>query len=118
MWMEPAGRAAATASAGGGAAPADARPCSCPILGWPALSDMVGFGNLVLSKTTDFAGAIQPVPAVPNFLVITSGPLPPNPSELLNAHQTVHVMKELGQSADLIVYDTQPVAAVTDAVVQ
>lgn len=81
------------------------------------LSNQVGFTNLVLSKSTYVEGAIQPVPGLDNLAVVTSGPLPPNPSELLNSQQAAMVMEELALQADIVIYDSPPAAAVTDAVI-
>ena len=81
------------------------------------LPNTVGFTNLVLHEGMDVTDPLQTVPEVPNLRVITSGPLPPNPSELLNAQQTIQVMNQLAPVADLVIYDCPPTAAVTDAVI-
>ena len=81
------------------------------------LSNTVGFTNLVLNSATDRAVAVQPVPGVPGLSIITSGPLPPNPSEVLNAQQTAHLMEELAQMADIVLYDTPPAGVVTDPII-
>jgi len=52
-----------------------------------------------------------------NLRVITTGPLPPNPAELLNSHRMEVVLSRLEESADIVVFDTPPVTAVTDAAV-
>ncbi len=74
----------------------------------------VGFTNLVLNNMEDRGGIIQQVAEVPNLLLVTSGPLPPNPSELLDSPQALHVITGLAQAADLVIYDTPPATAVTD----
>ncbi|HUS16649.1 MAG TPA: polysaccharide biosynthesis tyrosine autokinase, partial [Chloroflexia bacterium] len=79
-----------------------------------SLPNTVGFTNMVLNDLGEKGGAIQTVPEVANLLVVTSGPLPPNPSEILDSHQAAHVMTQLSQCADLVIYDTPPVTAVTD----
>ena len=81
------------------------------------LPNTVGFTNLVLHEGMDVTDPLLTVPEVPNLRVITSGPLPPNPSELLNAQQTIQVMNQLAPVADLVIYDCPPTAAVTDAVI-
>lgn len=50
-----------------------------------------------------------------NFYVLTSGPLPPNPAELLASDRMGKVIEELGQMADYLLIDTPPVLAVSDA---
>jgi non-specific protein-tyrosine kinase len=81
------------------------------------LPNQVGFTNLVLNRSVDVAGAIQPVPGIDNLAVVTSGPIPPNPSEVLNSQPAAHIMEALAQRSDMVIYDTPPAAAVTDAVI-
>jgi len=47
--------------------------------------------------------------------VITTGPLPPNPSELMGSKTMQTILDLMGQTADIILIDTPPVLAVTDA---
>ncbi len=49
--------------------------------------------------------------------VLTSGPLPPNPAELLGSQRMATVVQELRDLADYVIFDTPPVLAVTDAAV-
>jgi len=51
------------------------------------------------------------------LFVIPSGPRPPNPAELLSEKRVEDVLKKLGGLFDVIILDSPPVAAVTDAVV-
>ena len=46
---------------------------------------------------------------------MTSGGLPPNPSELLTSKMMGQILDKLNQAFDLIVIDTPPVLSVTDA---
>ncbi|MBQ8921262.1 MAG: polysaccharide biosynthesis tyrosine autokinase [Oscillospiraceae bacterium] len=50
-----------------------------------------------------------------NLDVMTSGPLPPNPSELLASEQMTEILESLHQKYTVIVIDTPPVNVVTDA---
>jgi len=52
---------------------------------------------------------------IPNLYVITSGPTPPNPAELLGTKKMKAVLNEVGQMFDMILIDAPPVLAVTDA---
>ncbi|GIW10482.1 MAG: polysaccharide biosynthesis tyrosine autokinase [Chloroflexi bacterium] len=54
---------------------------------------------------------------VPNLLVLPTGPLPPNPSELLGSRRMAEIIARLRQEADYLLFDSPPVAAVTDAAV-
>ncbi|WP_034549701.1 CpsD/CapB family tyrosine-protein kinase [Carnobacterium funditum] len=49
------------------------------------------------------------------LFVITSGVIPPNPSELLASKKMGHLIKELEEVFDLIIFDMPPIVAVTDA---
>jgi len=53
---------------------------------------------------------------VPNLWVLLSGPLPPNPAELLGSQRMQQVIQELDW-ADVILFDSPPALAVTDAAV-
>lgn len=50
-----------------------------------------------------------------NLFVLTCGPIPPNPAELLGSKAMEEFLKEASQEFDLILFDTPPVLAVTDA---
>ena len=51
---------------------------------------------------------------MPNLVVITSGPQPPDPSELLSGPSTAALLWEL---ADVVIVDSAPVLPITDGVV-
>ena len=53
---------------------------------------------------------------IPFLDVITSGPIPPNPSELLIGESMDQFMKSLKAKYDYIILDTPPVGLVSDAV--
>ncbi len=55
--------------------------------------------------------------AVPHLRVLASGPLPPNPAELLASERMAGVISRLAEHADLVLFDSPPVAAVSDAAV-
>ena len=52
-----------------------------------------------------------------NLRVITTGPLPPNPAELLRSNRMSAVLEQLAHAADFVVIDSPPVQAVTDAAI-
>lgn len=54
---------------------------------------------------------------VPGLQLMLSGPMPPNPSELLNSERMSRVLEELKEVADLIIVDTPPVLTVADAAI-
>ncbi len=58
-----------------------------------------------------------PLQAIPDstLKVLTSGPLPPIPSQLLAARKMDQVIARLAEEADVVLFDAPPVVAVTDA---
>jgi capsular exopolysaccharide synthesis family protein len=55
--------------------------------------------------------------AVPNLSAIPTGPLPPNPADLLSSHKLADAIAELRSKFKFIVIDSPPVMAATDAVI-
>ena len=60
---------------------------------------------------------IQPSGIEKNLFVITSGTIPPNPSEILGSEEMEKVIRGLEESFDYVLIDTPPVIPVTDALV-
>ncbi len=52
---------------------------------------------------------------IPGLDVVTSGPIPPNPSEMLASENMKQLLSELSNYYDYIIIDTPPVNVVTDA---
>jgi len=55
--------------------------------------------------------------SLPNLDVITSGPVPPNPSELLHTQRFKELIQELEKQYDRVIFDAPPVNSVTDPVI-
>nr|WP_157256215.1 CpsD/CapB family tyrosine-protein kinase [Bacillus timonensis] len=73
----------------------------------------VGLTN-VLTKQSSLIDAVQ-VTDQENLYLLTSGPVPPNPAELLGSKSMNEFLKNAKEGFDLIIFDTPPVLAVTDA---
>lgn len=52
---------------------------------------------------------------IENLFLLSSGPLPPNPAELLGSQRMAEYVKDLGAQADMVIFDSPPVLAVADA---
>jgi capsular exopolysaccharide synthesis family protein len=76
----------------------------------------VGLSNLILQDVADNE-AITAVENVPNLWLVTSGPIPPNPSELLGSGRIKELMARLRSGFTYVILDTPPVNAVTDAAI-
>ena len=54
---------------------------------------------------------------IPNLFVITSGPVPPNPAELLSLQNMKELIKQSKENFDVVIIDGAPVLPVTDSVI-
>src|SRR5690606_19232277 len=61
----------------------------------------------------DFSTAI----GMSNLRVIPSGPIPPNPADLLSLDRFSNLLAQLEKDADIVLVDTPPVLAVSDPLV-
>lgn len=73
-----------------------------------------GLTNLLITKG-DYRELIQHCPLTPAVDVITSGDIPPNPSELLGSGRMEKLMDQLRKEYEYIVLDLPPVTVVSDA---
>lgn len=58
-----------------------------------------------------------PHPAIENLTAIPTGPLPPNPADLLSSHKLADAIAQLRTRFKFIVIDSPPIMAATDAVI-
>ncbi|WP_316571702.1 CpsD/CapB family tyrosine-protein kinase [Neobacillus sp. YIM B06451] len=68
----------------------------------------------VLAKSKSLEQAIRSTD-IPFLSVLTSGPIPPNPAELLGSKSMKEILEEAKERFDVIIFDTPPTLAVTDA---
>ncbi|MGD8855780.1 MAG: CpsD/CapB family tyrosine-protein kinase [Chloroflexota bacterium] len=73
-----------------------------------------GLTNLLLEE--DGRPALQQT-QVEGLQLLSSGPLPPNPADLLGSQKIDKVIASLAEAADVVLFDAPPVIAVTDAAV-
>lgn len=78
------------------------------------LQNNAGFTNMMLDENA--AAPLQKT-EVDNLWLLTSGPKPPNPADLLGSRQMDRIIATLQEQADIVLFDAPPVVAVTDAVV-
>ncbi len=69
-----------------------------------------------LAGSLDY-GSLAQKTFIENLKVITSGVLPPNPSELLATEKMKQLLKKLQEDFDIVIIDSPPVIAVTDATI-
>ena len=87
----------------------------------PSIHEMFRFPNNVglttVLRNNSRASAPLHVTEVVGLSVLLSGPVPPNPSELLGSERMRTVLNSLQESFDVIVLDSPPLTAVTDAAI-
>jgi tyrosine-protein kinase Etk/Wzc len=74
-----------------------------------------GITNYLIANDVLISDIIKTSAKVPDLFVISSGPLPPNPAELMMSARFAHLIDELKQTFDYIIIDTPPVGQVADA---
>ncbi len=74
-----------------------------------------GFTNYIIAGEPDWKKWVKPSGAQDNFDVLSSGMLPPNPTELLMSPKVAVLFKELKKAYDYVIIDTPPAGLVTDA---
>lgn len=74
-----------------------------------------GMTNYLSGNIEDFSKLIHKT-EVENLHIVSAGISPPNPSELLASKRMSKVIKELKEEWDVILFDTPPISAVTDAI--
>jgi polysaccharide biosynthesis transport protein len=75
-------------------------------------------GLTTLLRSDDVSlDAIAQVTEQDNLRVLTTGPLPPNPAELLGSPRMQAILETLMAGGDLVIFDSPPLQAVTDAAI-
>ena len=68
----------------------------------------------ILVENLNITDQIQET-GIENLRLLTSGPIPPNPSELMGSRKMSELLEVLKKEADIVLIDSPPVVAVTDA---
>lgn len=76
------------------------------------VSNIAGLSDLLINKHTMDEVMFK---FNDNLTVVTSGSIPPNPSEMLGSSSMERYLKEMRENFDYVVLDTPPLQAVTDA---
>lgn len=79
-----------------------------------SLPNTIGFAQLLANNVDQ---EIAQETEVPGLKVITSGPIPPNPSDVLSSHATMAAISAISSQADVVIYDTPPLTTVPDAMI-
>ena len=90
----------------------------------PGISRMLSLASGKYSGLSSYLAGVSsldlvsvPHPSIPNLVAIPTGPLPPNPADLLSSHRLADAIAELRTKFKFVVIDSPPVMAATDAVI-
>ncbi|MFT4031279.1 MAG: polysaccharide biosynthesis tyrosine autokinase [Siphonobacter sp.] len=86
----------------------------------PKLREALGMANgsgitNYLIGEANLDEVLHPIPGYENYFLVPSGPLPPNPSELLSSSRLEQLFRELRERFTYILVDSPPIGLVTDA---
>ncbi len=80
------------------------------------LNNFKGLTNVLIGETS-FEEVLNKHKDIPTLDMLTSGPIPPNPSELLGSKKMEEFLRALKDEYDMIILDSPPVGIVTDAAI-
>jgi non-specific protein-tyrosine kinase len=80
------------------------------------LDNEQGLSSAFLDTHAGIDRYLKPV-TTDSLSVLPSGPVPHNPSELLDSGRMLEVIEELKKRADLVIFDSPPVLSVADATI-
>ncbi|MGB2670626.1 MAG: polysaccharide biosynthesis tyrosine autokinase, partial [Candidatus Acidiferrum sp.] len=90
----------------------------------PGVGRLLNLGNGKFAGFSSYLAGVSsldlvtvPHPLIPNLAAIPTGPLPPNPADLLSSSKLTEAIAELRTKFKFVVIDSPPVMAATDAVI-
>lgn len=88
----------------------------------PRVHKYFGISNIkgvtsILSEDLDYKEIVHSTGIGSSLDVLTSGPIPPNPSELLGSNKMKSFLEMVEEDYDMVLIDSPPVGMVTDAAV-
>ncbi len=79
-------------------------------------ADGAGLTGVLVGGQVEVERALRPT-AVYGLRILPSGPIPPNPAELLASARMGEVIQQLKALADVVIFDSPPLLAVSDPVI-
>jgi capsular exopolysaccharide family len=80
------------------------------------LPNAYGLSSMLRSDEVSLDAIVQTTEQA-NLRILTTGPLPPNPAELMGSQRMRAVVDRLKTSEDLVIFDSPPLQAVTDSAI-
>jgi capsular exopolysaccharide synthesis family protein len=78
------------------------------------VSNAVGLTSVVHGME-DIDAAVRDVPGEDGIFLLPSGPIPPNPSELIAGGRAAEVLRAMAANTDVVLVDSPPLLAVSDS---
>ena len=79
------------------------------------LKNEYGLSNIIMGSMTE-EDTIRTT-GIENLDILSCGPVPPNPAELVGSNKFKEIVNRLSEMYDLVVFDSPPVIAVADAMI-
>ncbi len=79
------------------------------------LSNVRGLTNCLSGESTELESLLQTYDKQPNLKLLPSGPIPPNPAELLGSEEMRRLLVTLSEKFTHIIVDSPPAISFTDA---
>ena len=86
------------------------------ILEYLNINSNKGVSNYLVNDEVELNNYIIPLKNIENVSILPSGPIPPNPSELLNSDKIEQMFNYTKENYDIVIVDTAPVGLVTDTI--
>jgi len=80
------------------------------------LQNTVGLTTAIVQNNPDMEALLSGT-NIPNLRVLTSGPTPPNPADLLSSQRMRELMSKLEEMADIVIIDSPPAIVLSDAAI-
>jgi len=82
-----------------------------------SISNGEGLTNILMGETNLEGVCYNGGPDISFLTIVTSGPIPPNPSELLGSRRMKEFLEDMRDRFDVIILDTPPINLVTDGII-
>lgn len=81
-----------------------------------SISNIEGLTNILMDEAIN-SEVIHKMAGSENLYILPSGPIPPNPAELLGSNKMKDFIGKLRETFDMVIIDSPPLALVTDAAI-
>lgn len=80
------------------------------------VSNQVGLTTILTSASDEiYMDQVVKPDVIPNLSILTSGPIPPNPSELLSSNRMRTFLENVTQHYDMVIFDMAPILEISDS---